>query len=179
MPPRSVIAAQISPRSTYSIQIEAATRARREYVNTGFSAQDAVLLSPRDPWFSCSSRHNIVERRRNLKSHPLRIRYYLVNLAVSAGMSRQVLDNLLANIEERASTVDPFETNSSRSTIVGLGAAAGKLIMHVGIGVIRGATYANRRVVLARIAAAQEHVVTRLDGAQYRDILEYQRFVFR
>lgn len=94
-------------------------------------------------------------------------------------MSRQALDTLLANIEERASTIDPFETHSSRSTIVGLGAAAGKVIMHVGIGVIRGATYVNRRIVLARIAAAQERAISRLDAAQYRDVLEYQRSVFR
>lgn len=33
-------------------QSEAATRAGREYVTTGFPAQNAVLVSQRDPWFS-------------------------------------------------------------------------------------------------------------------------------
>ena len=91
-------------------------------------------------------------------------------------MSDQLLDVLLAEIEDRASTFDPWETTSGRSSIRGIGTVAGKAIMNVGIGVIRGISYVNVRTALARIARAQRRSGVRLSQTDYQDIVEYQRY---
>lgn len=97
----------------------------------------------------------------------------------------QLLDKLLNNIEEEASTVDPWETASSRSTIRGIGSWSGKGIMAVGRSLINGVNYVNERVALARIASAQSTLQQKvgwrigqhapLVEKAYQDMLEYQR----
>ena len=90
----------------------------------------------------------------------------------------QLLDRLLSNIEEEASTVDPWETASSRSTIRGIGSLSGKGIMAIGRTLINGVNYVNERVALARIASAQSTLQRQhapLMEKAYQDMLEYQR----
>ena len=88
-----------------------------------------------------------------------------------------LLAQLLSDINECSSSVDPWETNSSRSTITGLGSLAGRAIMNLGIGVIQVAQYVKERTELARIAAEQERSGRSLSLQAYHDIVEYQRFV--
>lgn len=98
-------------------------------------------------------------------------------------MSHPPLDEILARIEADASTVDPWETNSSRSTIVGIGASAGKAIMNIGIGILRSMDYVNIRTTLGRISRRQNHrdpgSSSVMEDWMYRGILEYQRYVHR
>ena len=90
-------------------------------------------------------------------------------------MSSDSLTRLLDDIDEFASTVDPWETNSSRSTIVGLGSLTGRGLMNVGVGILRGMTGVGLRRALARIATAQRQSSRSLGREAYRDIVEYQR----
>lgn len=90
-------------------------------------------------------------------------------------MSNDSLTRLLGDIDEFASTVDPWETNSSRSTIGGLGSLTGRGLMNVGVGILRGVTGVGLRRALVRIAAAQKQSSHSLSREAYRDIVEYQR----
>ena len=100
-------------------------------------------------------------------------------------MSDRDLDSLLGKIEDDVSTKDPWETNSYRSTIAGFGTVTGKLLMNVGIGLLSGVSYVGIRTALARIARVHARYVRddywpgfELDEKAYRDIVEYQRYVY-
>ena len=95
-------------------------------------------------------------------------------------MSDPALNDVLAKIEDHASTIDPWETNSYRGTIVGLGTMTGKAIMNVGIGILRSVDYVAIQSTLRRISRRQRRRVANdrsaLDDLAYQSILEYQRY---
>ncbi|TCD66557.1 hypothetical protein EIP91_001225 [Steccherinum ochraceum] len=89
-----------------------------------------------------------------------------------------VTDRLLESLEDDISVVDPWETESSRSTLRGIGTTAGRTIMSLGTGVIRAIDYVRARRTLLRIASTQTarpSVSVPLSTDRYRDIMEFQR----
>lgn len=90
-------------------------------------------------------------------------------------MSESLQHRLLLDVEDQASTIDRFETNSSRSTIRGLGSLTGKGLLAVGVGILRGVDYVTIRRTLSKIAEDQSKKKPLTEKA-YQDILEYQRF---
>lgn len=91
-------------------------------------------------------------------------------------MSQALQDAILANLLNiDVYEKDQWETDSSRSTINGLGSLLGKGIMAVGIAVLRGIDYVSTRIALSRIAREQNRSGMRTES--YQDMLEYQRYV--
>ena len=83
----------------------------------------------------------------------------------------------MTDAEDATSTADPWETESSRSTMLGIGSLTGRGIMNVGVGILRGVDYLGQRRRLARVESAQNAATTRLILNAYLDLLEYQRCV--